>query len=122
MDGFATKKVKTAQIIITITLTFLVDKIIIIVQKHHYRNGMGGDGMEQTAKTSPRWIRGIRCAYGYSQEYLAEQLGISVSNYRKKESGIVGFSDSEKIIVARVLNLNQNQVNDIFFGGMFPKD
>lgn len=70
--------------------------------------------MEQV-KNAPRWVRGYRCAYGYSQEYLANLLGISTSQYRKKESGVASFSDSEKVIVAQVLNLNQDQVNDIFF-------
>lgn len=75
--------------------------------------------MEQV-KNTPRWVRGYRYAYGFSQEYMAEQLGISVASYRKKESGVSSFSDREKIVVARVLNLNQEQVNDIFFDGMLP--
>ena len=38
----------------------------------------------------------------------------------KKERGDVGFSDGEKVIIVRELNLSAEQVNAIFFDGNLP--
>ena len=46
---------------------------------------------------------------------MAAAIGKSVVSYAKKERGDVKFSDEEKIIVARVLDLTSEQVNSIFF-------
>lgn len=69
---------------------------------------------------NPRWIRGARSAFGYSQKQMADALGISESSYRKKESGDVRFSDQEKVAVAKIFGLSAEQINQIFFGGELP--
>ena len=57
---------------------------------------------------------------GKSKEDMAALIGKSVVSYGKKERGEVGFSDEEKVIVARELDLTPEQVNVIFFDGCLP--
>lgn len=75
--------------------------------------------MEPFAKNL-RWIRGARSAFGFSQKQMADALGISESSYQKKEAGDIQFSDGEKVMVAKILGLSMDQVNQIFFGGELP--
>jgi len=56
-----------------------------------------------------------------SKEDMAAAIGKSLVSYAKKERGAVGFSDEEKVIVARELDLTTEQVNAIFFDGNLPK-
>ena len=51
---------------------------------------------------------------------MAAAIGKSVVSYSKKERGEVGFSDEEKVIIARELDLTGDKVNDIFFDGSLP--
>lgn len=55
-----------------------------------------------------------------SKADMAAAIGKSVFSYAKKERGEVGFSDKEKIIIARELDLTGGQVNAIFFDGSLP--
>ena len=55
-----------------------------------------------------------------SKAEMAAAIGKSVVSYAKKERGEVGFSDEEKIIIARELDLTGDQVNAIFFDGSLP--
>ncbi len=55
-----------------------------------------------------------------SKADMAAAIGKSVVSYSKKERGEVGFSDEEKVIIARELDLTGDQVNDIFFDGSLP--
>lgn len=41
----------------------------------------------------PLEIKGARARLGYKQQYMADNLGISVATYRKKESGVIRFTD-----------------------------
>ena len=52
---------------------------------------------------------------------MAAAIGKSVVSYAKKERGDVKFSDEEKIIVARELDLTSEQVNSIFFDSSLPE-
>ena len=88
-------------------------------EQHPKRKKHGGDEMEPFAKNL-RWIRGARNAFGFSQKQMADALGISVSSYQKKEAGDIRFSDGEKVMVAKILGLSMDQVNQIFFGGELP--
>ena len=49
-----------------------------------------------------------------SKADMAAAIGKSVVSYSKKERGEVGFSDEEKVIIARELDLTGDQVNAIF--------
>ena len=55
-----------------------------------------------------------------SKADMAAAIGKSVVSYAKKERGEVKFSDEEKVIVARELDLSPEQVNAIFFDGSLP--
>lgn len=51
---------------------------------------------------------------------MAAAIGKSVGSYAKKERGYVKFSDEEKVIIARELDLTSEQVNAIFFDSCLP--
>lgn len=65
----------------------------------------------------PLEIKGARTRLGLTQQYMADELEISVDSYRKKERGIIKFTDTEKIRMANILNLDFEQVNNFFFDG-----
>ena len=62
----------------------------------------------------PLEIKGARTRLGYTQQYMADRLGISLDTYRKKEKGVIKFADQEKVAVAKLLELTAQQVNDFF--------
>lgn len=68
----------------------------------------------------PLEIKGARVRLGYTQQYVAECLGISVNSYQKKESGRVRFTDPEKCIIIKLFHLTIEQVNDYLFDGGLP--
>ncbi len=68
----------------------------------------------------PLEIKGARARLGYKQQYMADNLGISVATYRKKESGVIRFTDKEKIQVTKILELTPMQMNDFLFDGELP--
>lgn len=68
----------------------------------------------------PLEIKGARTRLGYTQQYVADQLGITVLSYRNKESGRVRFTDAEMIGLAEVLQLSLVQFNDFLFDGKLP--
>lgn len=55
-----------------------------------------------------------------TKEDMGRAIGKSVASYVKKESGEVKFSDEEKVIIARELELTQEKFNAIFFDGNLP--
>lgn len=67
-----------------------------------------------------REIKGARTRLGYTQQYVADQLGITVLSYRNKESGRVRFTDTEMVGLAEVLQLSLVQFNDFLFDGKLP--
>lgn len=68
----------------------------------------------------PLEIKGARARLGYKQQYMADNLGLSVATYRKKESGVIRFTDKEKIMVTKLLELTPAQMNDFLFDGELP--
>ena len=65
----------------------------------------------------PLEIKGARARLGYKQQFMADNLGISVSTYRKKESGVIRFTDKEKAGVTKLLGLTPAHMNDFLFDG-----
>lgn len=65
-------------------------------------------------------IRGARARLGYKQKYMADELGISVATYRRKESGSSKFTAKESAKVAKILELSPGQMNDFLFDGELP--
>lgn len=68
----------------------------------------------------PLEIKGARARLGYKQQFMADNLGISVATYRKKESGVIRFTDKEKATVTKLLELTPAQMNDFLFDGELP--
>ena len=69
----------------------------------------------------PLEIKGARTRLGFTQQYMAEQLGCPTDSYRKKESGVVKFTDAEKIRVTKLLRLTYAQMNDFLYDGVLPE-
>lgn len=68
----------------------------------------------------PLEIKGARTRLGYTQREVADRLDISVDTYRKKEKGVIKFTDPEKVTVTKLFGLTAQQVNDFFFDGQLP--
>lgn len=68
----------------------------------------------------PNGIAGKRRTLGLTQEQVAKELKISLTSYRNKESGRSKFTDDQKVVLARVLEFNYQQVNDFLFNGKLP--
>ena len=68
----------------------------------------------------PLEIKGARARLGYKQQFMADNLGISVATYRKKESGVIRFTDKEKAAVTKLLELTPAQMNDFLFDLYLP--
>ncbi|MBE6666750.1 MAG: helix-turn-helix transcriptional regulator [Ruminococcaceae bacterium] len=65
-------------------------------------------------------IRGARARLGLTQQYMAEQLGISPASYSNKEQGKTQFADAEKFKVAKIFDWSLSEINDFLFDGQLP--
>lgn len=63
-------------------------------------------------------LRGLRGEKRYTQEDMANLIGISNSSYQRKENGITQFTANEIIKIAEVLQVD---ISDIFFTQSIPK-
>ena len=72
-----------------------------------YNNSTETKGGERYEIARVHKIRAMRKGYGFTQKYMAENLGMSVSTYQNKEKGRVRFSDKEKVSMARISNFQQ---------------
>ena len=68
----------------------------------------------------PLEIKGARARLGFTQADMATRMNMSVCSYNAKERGITKFSDKEKVMLVKVLELSWPQANDIFFDGEMP--
>lgn len=64
-------------------------------------------------------IKGVRTGLGLTQSDVAAQLGISVSSYQQKEQGRIPFTEKQKFKLARVLELNILETDELLFDGQF---
>ncbi len=64
-------------------------------------------------------IKGARTRLGFKQNEVADQLGISLSSYQKKESGQIPFTEAQKFQLAKILKLTPMQTDDWLFDGQF---
>ena len=65
-------------------------------------------------------IKAARVRLGFTQKNVAEQMKMNVFSYQKKESGAVRFTDSQKIQLAKILQLSNSEMNDFLFNGELP--
>ncbi len=52
---------------------------------------------------------------GLKKEYIAEQLGISLSSFSNKINGRYPFKIPEMVRMEKVLNLDESTIKEIFF-------
>ena len=55
-------------------------------------------------------IKKFRKRLGFSQEYMAQRLGITQASYSFKESGIRKFSIKELKMLKRILNVTYEEL------------
>ena len=66
-----------------------------------------------------RALKAERVFKGLTQGNLAKALKVSVVSYSKKERGEVRFRPEEIMVVADILELDQDKVNAIFLTGSY---
>ena len=66
-------------------------------------------------------LKGERAKRGLIQKEMAENIGISHMTYFRKENGLRDFNVDEVKKIADFLNLNLDQVNEIFFANSITK-
>lgn len=60
-------------------------------------------------------LKGIRVSQGYTQRPVADAAGMNVATYCEKENGKRNFTPDEIEKIAAFLNMDLNQVNEVFF-------
>lgn len=65
-------------------------------------------------------LKGIMVTKGYTQEVLADKLGMSTKTYNRKELGMIEFNRRELSLLIDLLDLTLEQVKDIFFTDDLP--
>lgn len=63
----------------------------------------------------PRILKSKRVLFDLTQEEIAKELGITIKSYNAKENGKREFTLDEAKKISNLLELNLNEVNDIFF-------
>ena len=66
-------------------------------------------------KMGLRILKSKRILFNLTQEEIAKKLGINIKSYNLKENGKRAFTLFEAKKIIRLLKLNLNEVNDIFF-------
>lgn len=68
----------------------------------------------------PLEIKGARTRLGLKQKYVADQLDMSLDDYRNRERGRVRFTDEQKVKLSAILELTPHQMNDYLYDGVLP--
>ena len=62
-----------------------------------------------------RILKSKRILFNLTQEEIAKEVGINIKSYNLKENGKREFTLDEAKKISNLLELNLNEVNDIFF-------
>ena len=62
-----------------------------------------------------RILKSKRILLNLTQEEIAKEVGINIKSYNLKENGKREFTLDEAKKISNLLELNLNEVNDIFF-------
>lgn len=68
-----------------------------------------------------RLLKSKRVLNGLTQEQIAYEIGINTKSYNLKENGKNRFSLDEVIKLSEILELNLEEINDIFLHIKLPK-
>lgn len=66
-------------------------------------------------------LKRIRTYKGFSQKDIADEIQISEKAYNFKENGRTQFTRTELLGITQYLNLDLDQVNEIFFENNITK-
>ena len=62
-----------------------------------------------------RILKSKRILFNLTQEEIAKEVGINIKSYNLKENGKREFTLDEAKKISNLLELNLNEVNDIFY-------
>ncbi len=65
-------------------------------------------------------LKSKRILKNYTQESIAEKIGITTKTYNRKELGKKSFTIDEVISLIVLLDLNLAETNEIFFNNNLP--
>lgn len=65
-------------------------------------------------------LKSKRVLKNFTQEGIAERLGVTCKTYNRKELGITAFTINEVVLLTILLELNIKEVNQIFFDNNLP--
>lgn len=65
-------------------------------------------------------VKAQRIRLGYTQGNVAEKMKMNIHTYRKKEAGGSPFKETEKLALARILELTPSQMNAFLFDNKLP--
>lgn len=66
-------------------------------------------------------LKAARVSKGLNQFETARAVGMAIATYCNKENGKKAFTAKEIEVLAELLNLNANDVDEIFFDGNLSK-
>lgn len=65
-------------------------------------------------------LKSKRILNGYTQESISQKVGITPKTYNRKEIGLSTFNIKEIIELSKILELNIQEINEIFFESNLP--
>lgn len=68
-----------------------------------------------------RILKSKRILFNLTQEEIAKEVGINIKSYNLKENGKREFTLDEAKKISNLLELNLNEVNDIFFNSAISR-
>lgn len=61
-------------------------------------------------------LKELRVRYGYTQQYVADKIGMSLNNYSKIESNIDSLNKTSIATLVKLANLYKVSKDEIFLG------
>ena len=91
--------------------------LIIRALRKYLRSGTGGGNPPDQAKNLGEALKGHRTSRGYTQEYVAEAVGVSRQAVSKWENGTAEPSTSNLLALARLYGVDLNELLRDIHGG-----
>lgn len=106
----------------TTKIIIFYKKILVIIQMVVYNKiiQMVATKREGVFDINTSLLKSKRMLFQVSQRKLAESLGISKITYSLKENGKYEFTRKEIFKIAEILELDMEDINEIFFDSKLP--
>lgn len=65
-------------------------------------------------------LKSKRVLKNYTQESIAEKIGMTTKTYNRKELGMTPFTINDVVLLTILLELNLVEINQIFFDNNLP--